>query len=386
MSADIVIRPAQDLDLGDLNGLEQTSFEHDRISRRRLKHWIGASNGIMLVAREGSTLLGYGLVLLNRGTRLARLYSIAVSAQARGKGIGQKLLEQLERESSQRGRLYMRLEVARDNTAAIKLYRRMGYVAFGIYEDYYEDHQDALRMQKVLRYQSANFHSLNLPWYGQTTDFTCGPAAAIMAMGLDPAMPRDRLLELDLWREATTIFMQSGHGGTHPIGMALAMQRRGFRCEVHLNQQGPLFTQGVRLASKREVMELVDGQFNCQAIEQGLPVIYGDVSQQQIADWIYEGAAVIVLISTYGFDRKRCPHWVVVAGVDERCLYVHDPNVAYEEKSDPPLPGKRLPLDSQFIPVRREDFHRMSGFGRERLRVAIVVRKRSTQPHCAQPD
>ena len=375
MSIDVLIRPAQDGDLDDLIGLEQTSFEHDRISRRRLKHWIGASNGIMVVAREGELLLGYGLVLLNRGTRLARLYSVAVSAAARGKGIGRLLLEQLERQSSQRGRLYMRLEVARDNTAAIRLYRHMGYVAFGIYEDYYEDHQDALRMQKVLRYQSANFLSLNLPWYEQTTDFTCGPAAAIMAMGLDPGMPRDRLLELDIWREATTIFMQSGHGGTHPIGMALAMRRRGFHCEVHLNQQGPLFTHGVRLESKREVMALVDEQFNQQAAAAQLPVIHQDVGQQQIADWVSSGAAVIVLISTYHFDRKKVPHWVVVAGVDDRCLYVHDPNVGYEEKSDPPLPGKRLPLDSQFIPILREDFHKMSEYGRERLRVAIVVRR-----------
>ena len=105
-----------------------------------------------------------------------------------------------------------------------------------------------------------------------------------MAMGLDPGMPRDRLLELDIWREATTIFMQAGHGGTHPIGMALAMRRRGFHCEVHLNQQGPLFTHGVRLESKREVMALVDEQFNQQAAAAQLPVIHQDVGQQQIAE------------------------------------------------------------------------------------------------------
>ena len=122
-------------------------------------------------------------------------------------------------------------------------------------------------------------------------------------------------------------------------------------------------------------MALVDEQFNQQAAAAQLPVIHQDVGQQQIADWVSSGAAVIVLISTYHFDRKKVPHWVVVAGVDDRCLYVHDPNVGYEEKSDPPLPGKRLPLDSQFIPILREDFHKMSEYGRERLRVAIVVRR-----------
>jgi len=41
--------------------------------------------------------------------------------------------------------------VARGNHAAIKLYESLGYAVIGIYKDYYEDHQDALRMQKQLK-------------------------------------------------------------------------------------------------------------------------------------------------------------------------------------------------------------------------------------------
>jgi hypothetical protein len=51
----------------------------------------------------------------------------------------------------------------------------------------------------------------------------------MMAMkALDPAMELNRTLELRLWREATTIFMTSGHGGCGPYGLALSAYRRGF--------------------------------------------------------------------------------------------------------------------------------------------------------------
>ena len=44
----------------------------------------------------------------------------------------------------------MRLEVAVGNAGAIALYKKLGFTQFGMYTDYYDDHTDALRMQKVL--------------------------------------------------------------------------------------------------------------------------------------------------------------------------------------------------------------------------------------------
>ena len=72
------IRGVEAADLEALWALEQACFAHDRLSRRRLKHWIAAQNRVFLVLQQGTELLGYGLVLLHRGTKLARLYSIAL--------------------------------------------------------------------------------------------------------------------------------------------------------------------------------------------------------------------------------------------------------------------------------------------------------------------
>jgi len=361
-----VLRPAIAGDLDQLCLLEDASFSGDRLSRRRFRHWLKTDNRVFLVADAGGPLLGYALVLLRRGTRLARLYSLAVGPAGRGRGIGKALLSAAEDASSRSGRLYMRLEVAEANSAAIALYHQLGYRTFGSYANYYEDAGNALRMQKRIRYRPENLHTLEVPWYGQRTEFTCGPAAAMMAMaGLDPAYEPNGSDELALWREATTIFMTSGHGGCHPIGLGLALHKRGFTCEIYLNQRGPLFVSGVRSEEKKRVIQQVDADFRRQASEAGLPVIAEDFTQEQCQQWLEQGALVLLLISTYRLDGKKVPHWVTLTGMDDECFYVHDPDVDDEDN----------PLDSQYLPIARVDFARMSLFGSERLRTAVVVRK-----------
>ncbi|WP_066959629.1 GNAT family N-acetyltransferase/peptidase C39 family protein [Microbulbifer sp. Q7] len=365
-SPDLSIRPAVDTDLDPLCTLEEASFRGDRLSRRRFRHWLKTDNRVFLVAEQAGCLLGYALVLLRRGTRLARLYSLAVAPAGRGKGIGKALLSAAEDASSRSGRLYMRLEVAEHNTAAIALYQQLGYRTFGSYSNYYEDAGNALRMQKRIRYRPENLQTAEVPWYGQRTEFTCGPAAAMMAMaGLDPGYTPNASDELTLWREATTIFMTSGHGGCHPIGLALAMQKRGFACEVYLNLQAPLFIQGVRSEEKKRVIQQVDADYRSQADLAGLPVIAQDFTQEQCQQWLEQGALVLLLISTYRLDGKKVPHWVTLTGMDDQCFYVHDPDVDDEDN----------PLDSQYLPIAREDFALMSLFGSERLRTAVVVRQ-----------
>jgi Domain of unknown function (DUF3335). len=159
-----------------------------------------------------------------------------------------------EQAASDAGRLYLRLEVSVDNTPAIKLYQTLGYQKFGIYRDYYEDHKDALRYQKRIRRYRDTLQHRSVHWLRQTTPFTCGPASLMMAMhGLNRAYQPSQEEEINLWREATTIFMTSGHGGCHPIGLALAAKRRQFTVEVWVNQTGTLFIDGVRSEEKNRL-------------------------------------------------------------------------------------------------------------------------------------
>ncbi len=361
------VRPVAEADLAAVIELENDTFDNDRLSSRRIKHWIEATNRIFLVAEVENIVVAYCLVLLHRGTRLARLYSIAVSSRTRGMGIGRLLLQAAEESASDRGRLYMRLEVAQSNVAAIQLYRQMGYQAFGSYQDYYEDHQNALRMQKRIRYIPVNLLSRTTPWYQQTTDFTCGPASLLMAMAsLDKSVKPSQLLELDIWREATTIFMTSGLGGCHPLGLALAAQARGFVSEVYLNQKTPLFLEGVRSEHKKSVIKVVDEQFHVRARRQGVRIHRREIGQKQLEQRFNQGMAVLMLISTYRMDGKKSPHWVAITGFDEQCIYVHDPD---------PSDSTEICIDCQYVPIAREDFDKMSSFGRQKLRAVVLIGK-----------
>lgn len=359
------IRPAQLTDLEELVALENSSFDTDRLSRRSFKHWITTDHRALLVAEIGSSIVGYILIIYHPGTRLARIYSIAVASQLRGMGIAKILMTSGEEAANEDGRLYLRLEVSVDNIAAIKLYESLGFQKFGVYRDYYQNHKDALRYQKrIRRYHDTQYRSVH--WLRQSTPFTCGPVALMMAMhGLNKAYLPSKEEEINLWREATTIFMTSGHGGCHPIGLALAAKRRNFAVEVWINQTGTLFIDGVRNEEKKQVVELVDNCFKRQAEEENIRLNYGNITQNELIDAFKAGAIPLILISTYLMDRKKVPHWVVMSGFDEDCLYMHDP--------DPDEP-RQSELDCQFIPIAREDFDRMSCFGKTRLRTAVIIR------------
>ena len=160
-AASIVVRNAELGDISSLLNLEALCFQTDRLSARSFKHHIRSEHAELVIAESAVTtkksqigqtpeILGYALLLLRRGTPLTRLYSIAVSPQARGKGVAAELIRWLEEVAKTRGKPFMRLEVSSNNQGAIALYKKLGFVIFGMYDNYYDDQSDAIRMQKRL--------------------------------------------------------------------------------------------------------------------------------------------------------------------------------------------------------------------------------------------
>ncbi|NVJ50320.1 MAG: peptidase C39 family protein [Gammaproteobacteria bacterium] len=362
------IKAAKLSDLDSLYALETASFQTDRLSRRSFKHHIQSpSSSLQVIHDEAEQCIAYGLVLYHQGTRLSRLYSLAVSHSYQGQGLGLQLLQHLEMLAANHERHYMRLEVAKTNRSAIALYEANGYRVFGEYQDYYDNHDDALRMQKRIRAPRGQRLKRLTPWYRQSTEFTCGPAALQMAMAsLSPTYQCSLEQELDIWREATTIFMTSGHGGCHPFGLALAAHARSFTADVWINTQSPLFIDGVRSEHKKQIMTAVHHHFQRQCHQLTIPIYHQVMTVDDIAIALNQDYAVLILVSTYRLDGKKAPHWVVVTGMDSDCLFVHDP-----DQDD----NWQTPLDCQHIPIAHEDFERMSAFGSQRMRVAIRIKQ-----------
>jgi hypothetical protein len=284
------------------------------------------------------------------------------------------LLDAAEEAARSRGVLFIRLEVASHNSAAIALYRKRGFVEFGRYEDYYEDHDEAVRMEKCIRSRPSSGEARAIPWVPQTTPFTCGPAALMMAMAATDAgytpTPRE---EIAIWRESTTVFMTSGHGGCHPVGLALAAHRRGFAAEVWVSRDGPLFVDGVRNPDKKRVIVEVHRDFMTSAEEARIPVHLGGFDLAAVEDRFRHGANCLLLISTYRMNRRKAPHWVVLSGLDEACFYLQDPDLNIDAA---PESDHLTPIDCHHLPVARDTLAAMARFGADRLQATVVISRR----------
>ncbi len=362
-----VFRPASQADLAALLQLESQCFSHDRLSARSFQWMLSRAHASLMVAEAHEQLQGYALLLFHRGTSLARLYSLAIAPSARGQGLGAQLLAVAEAQALEHDCAYLRLEVRTDNRAAIALYERSGYRQFAVLSDYYEDHGTALRLEKRIA-QHRNTGSRQVPYYQQTTDFTCGPACLLMAMAaLQPQRKAERREEVQLWREATTVFMTAGHGGCSPQGLALAAWRRGFRVCLQVSVDGPLFLNGVRSEHKKQLMRLVHDEF-CEQLR------HSDIEQVRahpvdLAKVLSAGGQPLVLISSYRLTRSKAPHWVIVTDCDEDFIYLHDPDIDHSQH--------RSALDCQHMPVSHSDFQRMCCFGASKLRASVIVYRRA---------
>src|SRR5690554_5556647 len=192
-------------------------------------------------------------IAARRGGTMSRL-RFTISTSLDGYVAGPDLAE-AEAAARERGSVSLRLEVREDNRPAIALYESEGYEAVGAAPAYYEDGGGAIRMVK--RFLPGSSTLLGVPFYGQTLDFTCGPACLMMAMRHHGyPVPLERWLELTLWREATTVFMTSGHGGCSAHGLAAAALRRGFQATVVTRDEGVPFIDSVRQPEKKEVVAL----------------------------------------------------------------------------------------------------------------------------------
>jgi ribosomal protein S18 acetylase RimI-like enzyme len=360
-----MIRKATTDDLNQLVDIETEAFQHDRFSREQFVHLLTRAHALVLVDQDedGPTIGGDAVLLFRRGFSTARLYSIAVRSTHRGRGVARRLLDACEKAAQEQDCLTVRLEVAEDNTGARKLYESAGYRDFERVDDYYENGSAAIRYEKfIVPHPSPD--TVPVPFYAQTLDFTCGAACLLMALRrFDKAVEPTRETELDLWREATLIFMTSGVGGCGPFGLAVAALKRGFAAEIFMSDDSVPFIQGVRSQEKKEVITITHRQMRKRALEMGGEVHIRDFGVNDVISAIDRDRVPIVLVSGYTLFGEKVPHWIVITGYDGRYLYVHDP---YVDKGS-------TTADSINLPIRRRDFSRIQRYGKGLQRSMVTI-------------
>jgi hypothetical protein len=209
-----------------------------------------------------------------------------------------------------------------------------------------------------------------VPYYNQTTDFTCGPSSLLMAMkSLDPKADFSRTHELLLWREANTIFMGGeGHAGCGATGLALAAHRRGFDVEVWVNHKGTLLGSRPKDKDRAKVMSLLQQADLAEMKRLRIPYCIGARSIDDLRGDIANGALPIVLVSMDYIHKDPTAHWVVVTGIDDENVTVNDPWITKK------LGHSRRTMRDYVVP--RSEFPAMTAYGARKERATVLLRRR----------
>ncbi|WP_112073462.1 GNAT family N-acetyltransferase [Hyphomonas sp. GM-8P] len=144
------LRPATEADIPALVALEQNFPEDDRFPVRTWRRLLRGQSMAYVAISDGE-ICGAAVYLYRTGTKAARLYSLTVAPDHRGKGIASALMAAGEADAARRGCNRVRLEVRQSNATAIRLYERHGFRVMAQLPSYYPDGETAARMEKPIQ-------------------------------------------------------------------------------------------------------------------------------------------------------------------------------------------------------------------------------------------
>jgi putative acetyltransferase len=128
-------------EVGDL--IEQLDRHHAGLYPAESNHLVSAEqlqrpNVVFLAARLDGQVVGCG-AFVNQGGEYAEIKRMFVRPEARGRKVGRRLLDELERRARAGGLRLARLETGVAQPEALRLYERAGYRRRGPFGDYSED-------------------------------------------------------------------------------------------------------------------------------------------------------------------------------------------------------------------------------------------------------
>jgi ribosomal-protein-alanine N-acetyltransferase len=132
-------------DLAGLAALHARCFPEAPWTRNALALLLAQPGTTALLAERDGHLLGF--VLLRQAADEAEILSLGVDPAVRRRGLARRLLAAGEAWLGA-GTARLFLEVAAGNTAALALYRRLGFRPVGRREQYYADGGDALVLRR----------------------------------------------------------------------------------------------------------------------------------------------------------------------------------------------------------------------------------------------
>lgn len=166
----------------------------------------------------------------------------------------------------------------------------------------------------------------DVPYYGQTSEFSCGPACVLMtcaAIDRDP-FELSRVAEFEVWRRTCLI----GLGGTDAFGLSLPYLDRGFELRI-FNETYPTIPHDLLTSFLTEedarLTELSSMMARDELVEAGVEIVERAPRVADVLEGLEQGWIPNCLVGMQEVHEEEIPHWVVACQADEDTVTVHDP-------------------------------------------------------------
>ena len=169
----------------------------------------------------------------------------------------------------------------------------------------------------------------NVPYYAQTSEFSCGPACVLMVMKhFNPNIELSRELEFEVWRQCNMI----GIRGADPYGLSVPLLDAGFEVRLitqrkRVIERKPWMNRLLRYFSREEIELSFFGmkENKRRALARNLPIAYKHPTVEGIVGMVRDGFIPVALVHMGVVHRLNIPHWVVVTDTDEETVTFNDP-------------------------------------------------------------
>jgi hypothetical protein len=166
---------------------------------------------------------------------------------------------------------------------------------------------------------------VDIPFYHQQQDFTCGSTCLMMAMKyFDPALELSDDLEIDIWRESNLVEDWSTCGR----GLAYSAAKRGYGAEIIASVDDIPFKDKIFSVSPNADPKVLDFFFRDmkrRALALDVSEINKQVTFLDIQFVLRRNAVPILLVNAKFLHNDDTPHWIVVKGWNQQGVFINDP-------------------------------------------------------------
>ncbi|MEV8266824.1 peptidase C39 family protein [Microbacterium sp. NPDC076911] len=205
-------------------------------------------------------------------------------------------------------------------------------------------------------------------YYAQTTLFTCGAVAALIAAdafghGALSGDAGDREREIEFWRRA------SNYPACEPVGLAVALREHlgDVPIEVALDHDGPVLLEDVSGFDYDFRAELQAESWR-QAAALGVPLRRDRVSIEEILRRVEAGELALLLIDEAPMHGETGPHWITAHAASNGIVLLQDPWVT--------VAAGETWVDTHDMPMRSAELEQLVRWSDENYRGVIFTGKR----------